>query len=29
MGTRAVDETVGVTGPLKAVCQCVSGNCGP
>jgi len=26
MGTRAIGEPAGVTGPKKAVCQCVSGN---
>jgi len=29
LGTRAVGEPAGVTGSLKAVCQCVSGNLWP
>jgi len=29
LGTRAVGEPAGVTGPLKALCQCVSGNLWP
>lgn len=29
LGTRAVGEPVRVTGPLKVVCVCVSGNLWP